>query len=263
MMRIIPTIILITVQWSLTLATEPYEAFCTSESDFNADAPVFYDCKGTDSEACRKADGKYTSEGGGKCEDIDLSTSNACDTISGFEYEVSSTCEEFGSYVSLYPEAEAYFKDCSNPLVSQYILPIYQDTCCGGKMNNKNICPNTIAPDPCSVCNENDRNIKVSGISNKCQDEGSAWSMVAGNNVPKECDDETDDLSTVSVECKTSFFSMLKCSINPCKDDYGKRIEYHNDRYSCKQLNRLKKKYRKKICMKKSARELCPVICKK
>merc|ERR1711865_1279237 len=135
-------------------------------------------------------------------------------------------------------------------------------------MNNKNICPNTvdpsiipnsipslnpsmfpsafpntITPDPCSVCNENDRNIKVSGISNKCFDEGSAWSMLPGNNTPKECEDtKTDNLSTVSVECKSPFFSMLNCPINRCEDDYGKKIKYFNNIYSCKQLGRTKKK---------------------
>merc|ERR1711957_252440 len=97
---------------------KPYEAFCTSESDFNADAPVFYECKGTDSEACKKAGGMYTSDDGGKCDDIDTSTSNACDIIPGFEYEVSSTCKEFGSYVLYYPEG-AFYKDCSSPYVSQ------------------------------------------------------------------------------------------------------------------------------------------------
>ena len=245
---------------------EPYEAFCTSKSDFNADAPVFYDCLGTDSEACKKAGGMYNPSddgGSGKCDDIDTSTSNACDIISGFESEVSSTCEEFGSYVLYYSEA-AFYKDYSSPYVSQYILPRYQDKCCGGEMNNKNICPNTITPDHCSVCNENDRNIKVSGISNKCYDEGSAWSMLPGNNTSKECEGkENDNLSTVSVECKSSLFSMLNCPINRCEDDYGKKIKYGNDIYSCKQLGRTKKKYRKKICKRKSARKLCTVICKK
>ena len=143
-MRIIPTIALITAQWSLNLASDPFEAFCTSESDFNADAPVFSSCKGNDSQACERAGGMYTSDDGGKCNDIDTSTSNACDIISGFKYEVSS-CAEIGSYVSYNAEAASY-KNCSSPYVLQYILPTYQDKCCGGKMNNKNICPNTRDP---------------------------------------------------------------------------------------------------------------------
>ena len=51
--------------------------------------------------------------------------------------------------------------------------------------------------------------------------------------------------------------------VNPCEDDYDNKFKYGNDIYSCKQLNRLKKKYRKRICTKEeSARKLCAVICK-
>jgi len=118
--------------------------------------------------------------------------------------------------------------------------------------------------DPCSVCNENDRNINLIGVSDKCYDEVDIWDDQNEIDVPKECyDSENDSASTVSAKCKYAWFSMLKCSINPCANDYGK-FKYHNDIYSCKQLNRLKKKYRKKICMKEeSARKLCPVICEK
>jgi len=116
--------------------------------------------------------------------------------------------------------------------------------------------------DPCSVCNENDRDSTLIGVSKKCWDEVGAWYDLEGIDVPKECEGN-ESASTVSAKCKYAVVPMLKCSINPCADDYGK-FKYLNDTYSCKQLNRLKKKYRKKICKKEeSARKLCQVICKK
>ena len=48
-----------------------------------------------------------------------------------------------------------------------------------------------------------------------------------------------------------------------CEKDNGKKFEYLSEKYSCKQLKKTKKKYRKRICMRvKRARNLCPVICK-
>merc|ERR1712238_339979 len=41
------------------------------------------------------------------------------------------------------------------------------------------------------------------------------------------------------------------------------KFDYLGDKYSCKQLNKSKKRYRKRMCMRvKQARNLCPVICK-
>ena len=48
-----------------------------------------------------------------------------------------------------------------------------------------------------------------------------------------------------------------------CEKDNGKKFEYSGDKYSCKQLNRTKRKYRKRMCKRvKQAKTLCPVICK-
>ena len=48
-----------------------------------------------------------------------------------------------------------------------------------------------------------------------------------------------------------------------CEKANGKKFEYQSEKYSCKQLKKTKKKYRKRICMRvKRARNLCPVICK-
>merc|ERR1711957_72001 len=124
-----------------------------------------------------------------------------------------------------------------------------------------NCIDNTYA-DPCSACNESDRNINNTNISEKCYNDVGYWSQLSGNNIPEECED-VESASTVSANCKYSLFSMLKCSINPCEDDYDNKFKYVNDMYSCKQLNRLKKKYRRRICKKEeSARKLCAVICK-
>jgi len=48
-----------------------------------------------------------------------------------------------------------------------------------------------------------------------------------------------------------------------CEKDNGKKFEYRGDKYSCKQLNKTRRKYRKRICKRvKKANKLCPVICK-
>jgi len=134
--------------------------------------------------------------------------------------------------------------------------------------NSPSNSPSATIVDPCSACNESDRNINNTNVSEKCYNEVAAWSQqvywsqLSGNNIPEECDD-VRSASTVSANCKYSLFSMLKCSINPCEDDYDNKFKYVNDMYSCKQLNRLKKKYRRRICKKEeSARKLCAVICK-
>merc|ERR1712161_101239 len=124
------------------------------------------------------------------------------------------------------------------------------------------ICIDNTYADPCSVCNESDKNLKQSGISDECYYEIGDWAQLSGKNVFKdeECDD-VESASTVSAECKKAVFST--CSINPCEDDYDNKFKYGNDMYSCKQLNRSKKIHRRKICKReKSARKLCKMICK-
>ena len=111
----------------------------------------------------------------------------------------------------------------------------------------------------CRWCNESDTNINNTNISEKCFE---AVEEIGIIDQFEECED-VESASTVSANCKYSLFSMLKCSINPCEDDYDNKFKYVNDMYSCKQLNRLKKKYRRRICKKEeSARKLCAVICK-
>ena len=263
MKQIIPKITLFIVQWSLSLAIDSFEHFCTIETAFNANAPLFSECKGTDSQACEDAGGVYESE---TC-DVDTTTSIKCDAIPGFVYETTVTCEQFGSYMTMIPEAAAEYKDCSSFIVVSYLIPLFQSTCCGGLMNNKDVCPdvpdtNTNSVDPCSACDENDKNINNTNISEKCGVAVAAWYELKGIDKPEECADN-ESASSVSAKCKDYVFSMFKCSINPCEDDYDNKFKYGNDIYSCKQLNRLKKKYRKRICTKEeSARKLCAVICK-
>jgi len=66
--------------------------------------------------------------------------------------------------------------------------------------------------DPCSVCNENDRDSTVIGVSEKCGDEVGARYELKGIDQPKECEG-TESAFTVSVKCKYTIFSMLKCSL--------------------------------------------------
>jgi len=122
-----------------------------------------------------------------------------------------------------------------------------------------NCIDNTYA-DPCSVCDESDKDITQSGISKKCSNAISDWAQISGKKIPKKCDG-VDGGSRGSAKCKKAVFSM--CSINPCEDDYDNKFKYGNDMYSCKQLNRSKKIHRRKICKReKSARKLCKMICK-
>jgi len=72
------------------------------------------------------------------------------------------------------------------------------------------------------------------------------------------CDEMKDVVKMAGCKCNSSASTN-----NPCEEDDGNKFRVKDDLYSCKQLNRLKRKYRKKICTKeKSARKLCPVICK-
>jgi len=67
-----------------------------------------------------------------------------------------------------------------------------------------------------------------------------------------------DNCGTYNIYRKT-----LERPTSGCEKDNGKKFEYVGDKYSCKQLNKTKKKYRKRMCMRvKRARNLCPVICK-
>ena len=57
--------------------------------------------------------------------------------------------------------------------------------------------------------------------------------------------------------------TLSPTTVSSCEKDNGKKFDYLGDKYSCKQLNKSKKKYRKRMCMRvKQARNLCPVICK-
>ena len=75
------------------------------------------------------------------------------------------------------------------------------------------------------------------------------------------------DISNVSK--KKKMFHNSKCTtlyclecVVKCEDD--KKFKYAGDKYSCKQLSRSLKKYRKNICKReKYARKLCTEICDK
>ena len=57
--------------------------------------------------------------------------------------------------------------------------------------------------------------------------------------------------------------TLSPTTVSSCEKDNGKKFYYRGDKYSCKQLNKSKKKYGKKMCMRVNrAKNLCPVICK-
>jgi len=279
-MKVFITVII--AQWSLSSAqTNSFANYCTSESDFNADTTFSYFCKGTNGTACQDAGGMHYND---LCYNIDTSTSTTCDAI-GFNYEASYTCEEYSSTFN------PSFLSCSDS-DSLYTISLIHTICCGGVINNKDICPNTILPDPCSACDVNDKNLEQPGISNECFADVVVWGYQPANRLPDACLTLNPEiLSTVSVECKSSLFSTCSdppiattsshptfipslqfttisssipsVDVSGCEKDNGNKFKYLGDKYSCKQLNRLKKKHRKKICMRvHQANELCPVICK-
>ena len=134
---------------------KPYEAFCTSKSAFKDETNIIT-CIGTDSKACEEAGGSYTSNDDdtiGSCDDIDIKTSTACNTI-GFNYE-RTTCEQFGEYVNYFPSA-AIYQDCSIFLVTQFFIPLVQATCCGGESYNKDICQDQSKPHELFCSSESD-----------------------------------------------------------------------------------------------------------
>ena len=59
--------------------------------------------------------------------------------------------------------------------------------------------------DPCSVCNENDKNSTVIGVSEKFWDEVGAWYDRKGIDESKECEG-TESVSTVSAKGKYANF---------------------------------------------------------
>ena len=70
--------------------------------------------------------------------------------------------------------------------------------------------------DPCSVCNESDKNIKQFGVSDECYNEVGYWIEQKRLDEPEECEGtENESASTVSAECKKTVFSMLNCSMSP------------------------------------------------
>jgi len=61
----------------------------------------------------------------------------------------------------------------------------------------------------------------------------------------------------------SSVSTLSPTTVSSCEKDNGKKFDYRGDKYSCKQLNKSKKKYGKKMCMRVNrAKNFCPVICK-
>ena len=61
--------------------------------------------------------------------------------------------------------------------------------------------------------------------------------------------------------------TLSSTTVPSCEKDNGEKFDFLGDKYSCKQLNKSKKKYRKKMCKAmcmrvKQAKNLCPFICK-
>ena len=183
MKQIIPKVTLFIVQWSLSLAFDPFIQFipvdpCSvcNENDKNI--------KQSDvSDECNDAVGAWALLSG-------IKFPEECDDNEGTT--VSAKCKYF-------------------------------------VFSELNCIDNTYA-DPCSVCNENDRNIKQAGVSDKCYEEVNTWVELHGSNIPasEECSDNESG-STVSAKCKDTVFSMFKCSIKPFEDDYDSKFKYSND----------------------------------
>jgi len=181
-------ILLLALIWifpSCTVATdttEPYEAFCTSEADFNTDTTVIYDCKGTDSQACKKAGGEYSEEES-KCDEINPFSSEECDAISGFRFSPSLTCREVAAFAS--------FLDCNDFLITSFYLPNIQSTCCGGKENDLDFCSDAEKPYEAFCTSEADFNSDavvfnscIGTESQACEDAGGSYNAEGSS-----CDD--------------------------------------------------------------------------
>jgi len=87
-------------------------------------------------------------------------------------------------------------------------------------------------------------------------------SFFFANDVCSECGKCMPNNST-NLPTETSRPTTSPTVVPNCEKDNGKKFEYRGDKYSCKQLNKTRRKYRKRICKRvKKANKLCPVICK-
>jgi len=182
---------------------EPYEAFCTSESAFKTDSPVFYTCDGTDAEACTKAGGNFDDDSN-VCDGIDIITSTACDAI-GFTYTAVATCGEFVSEIN---NPEINFIDCYSPQMP-LLLDQYQSTCCGSIDYYKDVCPD-LKPDTPDICRECD---VPSTFYDECFDLANEWFLLQGSvpdDVRAECA-ETESASDVFANCKDAIVKHFNC----------------------------------------------------
>merc|ERR1719157_214876 len=100
---------------------------------------------------------------------------------------------------------------------------------------------------------------------------GSPTANPTGSKTSKPTDDPTGrptrsltaTIFPTKTNSATSVPTLSPVTVPSCEKDNGKKFDYLGDKYSCKQLNTSKKKYRKRMCMRvKQARNLCPVICK-
>merc|ERR1712238_14961 len=131
--------------------------------------------------------------------------------------ESDKNIKQFGVSEKCYNEVDAWYdlKGIDGPEECEDVenASTVSAKCKYSLFSTLNCIDNTYA-DPCSVCNESDRNINNTNISEKCYNDVGYWSQLSGNNIPEECED-VESASTVSANCKYSLFSMLKCSINP------------------------------------------------
>jgi len=186
-----------------------YEAFCTSESDFKADAPFLYGCYGTDTQACEDAGGTYDEENG-KCNgNFNPFKPDSCENIAGYSSEVEYTCEQYGTILAV-PDNLERLTDCTTGQTLAF-LPLIQDPCCGGASYNKNICPDTIttttAADVCSKCDKNREEI---GVSTDCFAAVLVWEIISNESFDLDVCSETNG-PDVSVECKALILETLDC----------------------------------------------------
>jgi len=273
MKLVISKIIFFIVQWSLSLAN--HCRWCNesdtninntniSEKCFEAVEEIgiidqFEECEDVESASTVSAECKFALFSTVIC--IDNTYADPCSVCNESDKNlkqsgISDECYyEIGDWAQLSGKNVFKNEECDDVESASTVSA----ECKNSLFSTLNCIDNTYA-DPCSVCDERDKDVTQSGISRKCYNEISEWGQISGNKIPKKCDD-VDGSPRGSAKCKKAVFSM--CSINPCEDDYDNKFKYGNDMYSCKQLNRSKKIHRRKICKReKSARKLCKMICK-
>eukprot|EP00548_Thalassiothrix_antarctica_P018690 CAMPEP_0194195356 /NCGR_PEP_ID=MMETSP0154-20130528/76091_1 /TAXON_ID=1049557 /ORGANISM="Thalassiothrix antarctica, Strain L6-D1" /LENGTH=649 /DNA_ID=CAMNT_0038919881 /DNA_START=537 /DNA_END=2483 /DNA_ORIENTATION=+ len=183
---------------------KPYEGFCTSEADFNADTTVTYECKGTDSKACEEAGGSFDEEES-VCDDLSPFSSEECDAIPKFTFTPSATCQEISFIASQI--------DCNDYLSSIY-LPLVQSTCCGAPENYKDLCPGITSSD---LITSNDVCIRcaavMEGVTENCFDAVGLWQAQSGISVDfwSGCANIESPMD-VNTECKQSVFEYHNCT---------------------------------------------------